>query len=70
MPENFRPHLVMGIIIFILALALIIVSFIPKPPIIIQMPQGGPSGLLAPSSLQAHASDGLLAIPPLTLSEA
>jgi hypothetical protein len=70
MPENVRPHLVMGIIIFILALALIVVSFIPKPPIIMQMPQGGPGGLIAPSHPQTYVNDGLFVTPPLTLSVA
>ena len=41
MPENVRPHVAMGIIIFILALALIILTFIPKPPVQIQAPAGG-----------------------------
>jgi hypothetical protein len=41
MPENVRPHLAMGIIILILALALIVLMFIPKPPVQIQGPAGG-----------------------------
>jgi hypothetical protein len=41
MPENVRPHLAMGVIIFILALALIALTFIPKPPVQIQAPAGG-----------------------------
>jgi hypothetical protein len=31
MSQNFRPQVVMGIIILVLALALIILMFIPKP---------------------------------------
>jgi hypothetical protein len=73
MPEDFRPQVVMGIIILLLALALIILSFIPKhvqfyqakPGSGLQMPSSSQqAGVVAPASL---ATRDLLVIPPLTL---
>lgn len=71
MPENFRPHVVMGIIILLLALALIILSFIPKRIQIQKLPAS--SGLVPFSSQPASVvpnlppvSSALLVIPPLT----
>jgi hypothetical protein len=52
MPENNRPHLAMGIIILILALVLIVLTFVPKPAIRIQGPNGGgiySTGMVVPS---------------------
>jgi hypothetical protein len=54
MSNDFRPHVVMGIIILLLALALIVVTFVPKPPVRIQAPPGG--GQFPPSSIVIHPS--------------
>ena len=40
MSNEFRPHVVMGIIILILALALIVLSFVPKHAQYYQAPKG------------------------------
>jgi len=58
MTEDFRPHVVMGIIILILALTIIALTFIPKP--MPALPGGGngqfQSGYVQPASPAAHAS--------------
>lgn len=73
-PQNFGPNIFMGVIILILALALIILTFIPRG---MQHIEGGPptkgynsspnqqTSTISPSSLTAS---GLLVIPPLSLS--
>jgi hypothetical protein len=74
MPENFRPQVVMGIIILILALALIVLSFIPKRVQFHQMNPG--SGAQMPSSSQQASvmthvpliTSSLLVIPPLAFT--
>ena len=73
-PHNFGPNVLMGVIILILALALIVLTFIPKG---MQHIEGGPqikghktspsqqTSVISPSSL---ANSGLLVIPPFSLS--
>lgn len=71
-PQDFGPHVFMGVIILILALALIVLTFIPKG---VQRIEGGPKGyhsshnqqtnVINPSSL---ATSGWFVIPPLSLS--
>ena len=76
MPENIRSHVVLAVITLILAVAILVLLFIPKP-LPNQFPTSPGSGGQIPSSSQqastvtysALVASGLLVIPPLTLSE-
>lgn len=71
-PQNFGPHIFMGVVILILALALIVLTFIPKQ---MQIHEGPIKGQNSSSNQQASAmipaflaTGGILVIPPLSLS--
>jgi hypothetical protein len=65
MSNDFRPQVAMGIIILVLALVLIVLTFIPKPSIRIQQISPGGSGLTVPSGQYAR----VIAYSPLLISQ-
>lgn len=72
--NNLSQHVTLAIITLLLAAALLILTFIPRQPVIRQYqgaPSGSTSGQIAPpasSSSLAQVAHGQLITPPFTLS--
>lgn len=72
--NNLSQHVTLAIITLLLAAALLILTYIPRPPVIRQFqgaPSGGNSGQIAPpasSNSLAQITQEQIAMPPFTLS--
>jgi hypothetical protein len=75
MPDKVRSHIVLGVITLLLAAALLVLLFIPKPAKIYRFqgpPPSGAGGMISPSHNQAGSASALatnhaFVFPPLVL---
>lgn len=75
MPDKIRSHIFLGVVTLLLAAALLVLLFIPKPAKMYRFqgpPPSGPGGIISPSHNQTGAASALatgpaFVLPPLTL---
>ncbi len=75
MPDKIRSHIFLGVVTLLLAAALLVLLFIPKPAKIYRFqgsPPSGAGGMISPSHDQASSASALttghsFVLPPLTL---